>query len=61
MIWILLAFGGAMLIGNVMALVRPPVRRKSGELVRPPKGRTIAMAVLGGIVSIWAIASILQS
>ena len=32
MVWMLLAFGGALFVGNVMALVRPPAKRP----VRPP-------------------------
>ena len=32
MVWLLLAFGGALFIGNVLALVRPPAKRA----VRPP-------------------------
>ena len=56
--WLVLAFGGAMLVGNVAALVRPPVRRGIAE--RAPRGRTIAMATVGAIVSVWALASILS-
>ena len=32
MVWLLLAFGGALFVGNVLALVRPPAKRA----VRPP-------------------------
>lgn len=57
--YLVLAFGGAMFVGNVAALVRPPAKRTTDMMRQAPRGRTIAMAVLGGIVSLWAIASIL--
>ena len=55
---LVLALGGAMLVGNLLALIRPPERPKEGELERAPAGRSIAMAVLGGIAAVWAIASL---
>lgn len=58
--WLVLAFGGAMLVGNVAALARPPARRPGQSLTRAPRGRTIAMAVIGGIVTLWALASLLS-
>lgn len=58
---LLLAFGGAMLVGNVLALVRPPVKPKGkGDLTQAPRGRTIAMAVVGGIATLWALASLIR-
>ena len=58
--WLVLAFGGAMLVGNVAALARPPARRAGQTLERAPRRRTITMAVVGGIVTIWALASLLS-
>jgi len=55
---LVLALGGAMLAGNVLALIRPPERPKEGELERAPAGRSLAMAVLGGMAALWAIASL---
>lgn len=79
LVWLLLAFGGALFIGNVMALVRPPDKRttrpptrdatkrritehdlKAVTLAKAPKLRTIAMASVGFIVSLWAIASLVR-
>ena len=58
---LLLAFGGAMLVGNVLALVRPPARPKGkDDLAQAPKGRTITMAVVGGIATLWALASLIR-
>jgi len=56
---LVLALGGAMCIGNVMALVRPPAQPKPGELARAPRGRTVAMAVVGGLAMVWALASLI--
>ena len=57
---LVLALGGAMCFGNVMALVRPPTHPKPGELARAPRGRTVAMAAVGAIASLWAVASLLS-
>jgi hypothetical protein len=97
LVYLVLAFGGAMFVGNVMALFRPPSKPQAkkkpnrqaakqpakapttkpqtdkapaklqtgkapatGEpLSRPPKARTITMAAIGGLVSLWAIATLL--
>jgi hypothetical protein len=58
--YLVLALGGALLVGNVLALVRPPERPKSGELEEAPIARTVVMATLGGIAALWAIATILS-
>ncbi len=61
LLWLVLAFGGAMLVGNVLALVRPPVRRNAdGDLERAPVLRTVAMALVGGIPAVWALVSLLS-
>lgn len=57
--WIVLALGGALLVGNGMALLRPPDAPKEGELAKAPPARTIAMMIAGAIASVWAIASLL--
>lgn len=54
--YLLLAFGGAMLVGNVLALLRPPPGRE-GE-GRPPVVRSLVMAGLGFIAFLWALASL---
>ena len=57
--YLLLAFGGAMLVGNLMAVVRPPPRMKAqGQTA--PVGRSIVMAGLGAIAAGWALASLLS-
>ena len=58
--YLVLALGGALLVGNVLALVRPPERPKAGELDRAPVTRTVVMAAVGGIAVLWAVATILS-
>ncbi len=57
--YLVLALGGALVVGNVMALVRPPERPKEGELDRAPVARTVVMAGVGAIAVLWALATIL--
>lgn len=57
--YLVLAIGGALLVGNVMALVRPPEAPKEGELERAPVGRSVVMAVLGGLAALWALGSLI--
>lgn len=56
--WIILALGGALLVGNVLALVRPPEKARSGSLEQAPRGRTIAMAALGGLLVLWGLGTL---
>jgi hypothetical protein len=58
--YLVLALGGALVVGNVLALVRPPERPQAGELDRAPVARTVTMALVGGIAVLWAIATILS-
>ena len=56
---LVLAMGGAMLVGNVMALLRPRQEpRGDDELTRPPLGRSLVMSVVGLVATIWAIATL---
>jgi hypothetical protein len=57
--WILLALGGALFVGNVLALVRPPDTRGEGDLERAPVLRSVAYAAIGAVAAIWALASLL--
>ena len=58
-VWLLLALGGALFVGNVMALVRPPdVRRTEDDLDQAPRSRSILMAMIGFIVAVAALASL---
>lgn len=57
---LVLALGGAMAVGSVLALVRPPQQaQKVGDLTKAPTGRTLLYAVIGLLAALWALASLL--
>ena len=56
--YLVLALGGALLVGNVLALVRPPPEAAPGDLRRAPVGRSVAMALVGLVAAVWALASL---
>jgi hypothetical protein len=58
--YLVLALGGALFVGNGLALVRPPERPKEGELRRAPIGRTLLMMSVGGLAALWALASLVS-
>ena len=59
-LWLLLALGGALFAGNLLAIVRPPERqRDEGLLERAPIGRSLLYAGLGLIAAVWALASLI--
>ena len=55
---LVIALGGALAVGNFMALVRPREDIGEGELERPPFVRTAVMIVIGLISAIWALISL---
>ncbi|HKA05034.1 MAG TPA: hypothetical protein VKD67_11915 [Acidimicrobiales bacterium] len=57
---LVLALGGALLVGNVMALVKPPTRPKQGELRRAPTGRSLVMALVGLVAAVWALGTLVS-
>jgi hypothetical protein len=60
-VWLLLALGGALFLGNVLALVKPPQRPKQeGDLARAPKARSLAMAGVGLLVAVAAFAALVS-
>ena len=60
--WLVLAFGGAMFVGNVAALAKPrQTTREDGELTTAPKARSIAMASLGLVAAVWALFTLLAT
>lgn len=58
--YLLLALGGALVMGNVLALARPPRNAKAGDLARPPLGRSLVMIAIGLVTAVWAVASLLS-
>lgn len=57
--YLVLALGGALAVGNVLAVVRPPQQRSAGDLQRAPLARSLFMAALGTLAAVWAVASLL--
>ena len=58
--WLVLALGGALFAGNVMAIVRPPEhQRETTNLERAPVARSVVMATLGLVAAIWALGSLI--
>ncbi len=57
--YLVLAIGGAMAVGSILAVVRPPEQVREGDLEAAPIGRSIAFAAVGSIGAIWALASLL--
>jgi len=58
--WLLLALGGALFVGNVMAIVRPPAEHpEEGQLERAPIARSLVYAGLGLVAAIWALATLI--
>ncbi|HEX3426929.1 MAG TPA: hypothetical protein VHT30_12410 [Acidimicrobiales bacterium] len=62
---LVLAFAGALVVGNVLALVRPPSRvsekGSQGPPARPAMTRSVVMITIGMVVVIWVVASLLRS
>jgi hypothetical protein len=58
--WLLLALGGALFVGNVVALIKPPEhQREEGNLERAPVVRSLVYAVLGFVAAAWALATLI--
>lgn len=60
-VWLVLAMGGALLAGNVAAVVRPPQQaaRREGDLEQAPVTRSLVMAGIGLVATVWALVSLL--
>lgn len=58
---LVLAFGGAMVVGSGLALVRPPARRRDDQtLERPSVTRSVGFIAIGLVCALWALASLLS-
>jgi len=58
--YLVLAIGGAMAVGSLLALVRPPASRGEGDLERAPLGRSLAFAAVGLVGALWALGSLVK-
>ncbi len=59
--WLTLAVGGALVVGNAAALVRPPVEVDSEAVSKAMRRRSRFFIVVGAIASIWALATLISS
>jgi len=59
--WLVLALGGALAVGNVLALVRPPPQAQEGDLKQAPVGRSLLMAGIGLVAALWALGTLILS
>ena len=57
---LLLALGGALAVGNALALARPPQRTREGDLQRAPLARSLVMITIGAVAALWSVASLLR-
>ena len=60
--WLVLALGGALFVGNIAAIVRPPTgpeARSEGDLDRAPVARSLVMGLVGLVAAVWALASLI--
>lgn len=68
LVYLVLAFGAALFVGNVAAILRPPPAARGreggdddggdGEPLRAPLGRSLVMAGIGLVGAVWALASL---
>lgn len=57
--YLVLAIGGAMAVGTLAALARPPARRADGDLPQAPVVRSLLFAAVGLLGAVWALASLI--
>lgn len=58
---LVMALGGAMLVGPFLALVRPRPEVREGELKRPPLTRSLVFMAVGLVGVVWAVATLATS
>jgi hypothetical protein len=59
--WLTLAFGGALFVGNLLAIVKPPAKQlDDSNLERAPVARSVVFSAIGLVAAIWALASLVS-
>ena len=60
--WLVLALGGALAVGNILAIIKPPpARREDTDLERAPVARSLGMAAIGLVAALWGLVTLLGS
>ena len=59
--WLLLALGASMMVGNGLALIRPPEKLDEGNLEKAPLWRSVLYISLGLIATMAALGTLLGS
>jgi hypothetical protein len=58
--YLLLALGGALFAGNLLAVIKPPAQQRDEDnLERAPVGRSLMFALLGLVAAVWALATLI--
>lgn len=61
LVYLVLAMGAALVVGNVAAIMRPPEARSEDELEQAPVTRSLVMAGIGLVAAVWALVSLLTT
>jgi hypothetical protein len=61
LMWLILALGGALFMGNLVAMIKPPPKPQEGDLARAPIARSVFMSVLGLVAAVWALATLVSN
>lgn len=58
--YLVMALGGAMAVGSLGAIVRPPEARREGDLDQAPLVRSVVFALVGLVAALWALGSLVR-
>jgi hypothetical protein len=56
---LLLALGGALGVGTLLALIKPPTTPQDGNLAKPPLVRSLIQIAIGTTTAVWALVTML--
>ena len=57
--WLLLALGAAMVVGNGLAIIRPPAVKNDADLKKAPIFRSLIYMFLGLVAAIAALGTLI--
>ena len=59
--WLTLSIGGALFVGNLLAIVKPPAKQHDDSNLEPaPVVRSAVFSAIGLVAAIWALASLVS-